>query len=58
MSELEYTEQGWRQTTDTSRHHRTGGWDYRGRGIYHVTLTVSSREPLLGTLVIPDNDPK
>ena len=24
---------------------------------YHVTLTVTSREPLLGSLVIPDSDP-
>ncbi len=29
-----------------------------GIGIYHVTLTVTGRQPLLGTLVIPDNDPK
>jgi REP element-mobilizing transposase RayT len=29
-----------------------------GVGIYHVTLVVPSREPLLGELVIPDNDPK
>ena len=26
-------------------------------GIYHVTLSVTSRQPLLGTLVIPNNDP-
>jgi len=25
--------------------------------VYHVTLTVPSREPLLGTLVIPEGDP-
>jgi len=31
---------------------------WKGVGIYHVTLTIPSREPLLGTLVIPDNDPK
>ena len=30
---------------------------WKGVGIYHVTLTIPSREPLLGTLVIPDNDP-
>lgn len=30
---------------------------WKGIGIYHVTLTIPSREPLLGTLVIPDNDP-
>lgn len=30
---------------------------WKGIGIYHVTLTVTSRQPLLGTLVIPNNDP-
>lgn len=34
------------------------GEAWKGVGIYHVTLTVPSREPLLGKLVIPDNDPK
>ena len=33
------------------------GTAWRGIGVYHVTLTVPSREPLLGTLVIPDRDP-
>ena len=33
------------------------GTAWRGVGIYHVTLTVPSRESLLGTLVIPANDP-
>ena len=33
------------------------GKAWYGIGIYHVTLTVPSRKPLLGTLVIPDNDP-
>ena len=33
------------------------GTAWRGVGVYHVTLTVTSREPLLGTLLIPDNDP-
>ena len=33
------------------------GTAWRGVGIYHVTLTVPSRKPLLGTLVIPQNDP-
>ena len=32
-----------------------GTW--KGIGIYHVTLVVSSREALLGSLIIPDNDP-
>ena len=50
MSELEYTEQGWRMTTDTSRHHRENGWDYKGRGIYHITLVVAERYPLFGEL--------
>lgn len=30
---------------------------WKGVGIYHVTLTIPSREPLLGSLVIPNNDP-
>jgi REP element-mobilizing transposase RayT len=43
--------------------HNTWHWQelgsaWKGVGIYHVTLTVPSREPLLGTLVIPENDPK
>jgi len=33
------------------------GHAWHGVGIYHVTLTVPSRQPLLGTLVIPDNNP-
>ena len=33
------------------------GTAWRGVGIYHITLTVPSRQPLLGTLVIPENDP-
>lgn len=31
---------------------------WKGVGIYHVTLTISSREPLLGSLVTPNDDPK
>lgn len=38
-------------------HWQTGKAWY-GVGIYHVTLTVPSREPLLGKLIIPENDPK
>ena len=34
------------------------GTTWKGAGIYHVTLTIPRREPLLGELVIPDNDPK
>ena len=33
------------------------GTAWRGVGVYHITLTVPSREPLLGKLVIPENDP-
>ena len=33
------------------------GTAWRGVGVYHITLTVPSREPLLGTLLIPDDDP-
>jgi len=33
------------------------GTAWRGICIYHFTLTVPSRQPLLGTLVTPNNDP-
>ena len=39
-------------------HWQEPGSAWKGVGIYHVTLTVPSREPLLGELVIPDNEPK
>ena len=51
MSGIEYTEHGWRNTTDAKRHHREQNWDYRGRGIYHITMTIAERYPLLGELV-------
>ena len=38
-------------------HWQEEGTSWKGVGIYHVTLTVTSREPLLVTLVIPDSDP-
>ena len=50
MSELEYTEQGWRMTTNSHRHHRTANWDYSGIGIYHFTLVIAERFPLFGEL--------
>ncbi len=51
---LEYTEHGWRIAADTTRHHRENAWDYKGQGIYHVTMTISERYPLLGELVGDD----
>lgn len=33
------------------------GKAWKGAGLYHITLTIPSREPLLGSLVIPKNDP-
>ena len=33
------------------------GTTWKGVGLYHITLTIPERHPLLGTLVIPDNDP-
>ncbi len=36
--------------TDTGRHHRTNQWDYKGRGIYHITLATEGRQPIFGSL--------
>ncbi len=30
---------------------------WKGIGIYHVTLTITNRQTLLGALVVPENDP-
>ena len=31
---------------------------WKGVGIYHITMVVTSREDLLGTLVIPNDNPE
>lgn len=33
------------------------GTTWKGVGLYHITLTIPDRQPLLGSLIIPDNDP-
>lgn len=33
------------------------GKAWKGSGLYQVTLKIPTREPLLGELIIPDNDP-
>lgn len=42
--------------------HDTWKWQdpgkaWKGAGLYHITLTVTSRQPLLGELLIPGDDP-
>lgn len=39
-------------------HWQEPGQAWKGVGIYHVTITVPSREPILGKLIIPHDDPK
>lgn len=39
-------------------HWQESGTAWKGVGIYHITMVVSSREDLLGTLVIPNDDPE
>jgi len=34
------------------------GTAWKGAGLYHITLKIPSHEALLGTLVIPNDDPK
>ena len=38
-------------------HWQEPGSVWKGVGIYHVTMVIPSRKPLLGRLVIPENDP-
>ena len=38
-------------------HWQAPGEAWKGAGLYHITLKIPTCEPLLGDLVIPDNDP-
>jgi len=38
-------------------HWQEPGKAWKGAGLYHITLKIPSHEPLLGDLIIPDNDP-
>ena len=45
-----------------TQNHDTWRWQepgkaWKGAGLYHITLKIPTCEPLLGDLVIPDNDP-
>ena len=33
------------------------GTTWKGKGLYHVTLTIPDRQRILGNLIIPNNDP-
>lgn len=44
--------------SEQDKWHWQEGRIWRGVGIYHVTMVVPSRKPLLGDLVIPNNDPE
>ena len=50
MAEAMDEGQGKRRPVDLMRHHRENGWDYHGRAIYHFTLPVEGRYPLVGTV--------
>ena len=43
---------------DNKWHWQESGTAWKGIGIYHVTMVVPSREPLLGKLVIPEGNPE
>lgn len=38
-------------------HWQEPGTAWKGAGLYHITMTIPSREPMLGSLAIPENDP-
>ena len=44
------TPNGWIRPLDPIRHHKERHWDYKGRGIYHITLVVAEHFPLFGHL--------
>lgn len=48
---MENTNPAYCNETKHSMHRRCDGWDYKGRGIYMLTLVVEGRAPILGTLM-------
>jgi len=44
------------EPTNSTWHWQESGGAWKGVGIYHVTLTIPTREPLLGTLVVPNGE--
>ena len=46
------------QSSKNTWHWQEYGTAWKGVGLYHITLTIPTREPLLGTLLIPENDPR
>lgn len=48
---MENTKPAYYNETKHSMHRRCDGWDYKGRGIYMLTLAVEGRMPLLGKLM-------
>lgn len=48
---MENTKPSYYNDTKPSMHRRCDGWDYKGRGIYMLTLTVEGRKPILGNLM-------
>ncbi len=52
------TPDGWRQEKQGNHVYRPKWVDFQGRAIHQLTLVIADRKPLLGSLVIPDNDPE
>lgn len=52
------TPDGWRREKQGNHLYRPKWVDFQGRAIHQLTLVTTSRKPLLGSLVIPDNDPE
>lgn len=58
MSKAQLTPDGWRREKQGNHIYRPQWVDFQGRAIHQLTLVTTNRQPLLGSLVIPDNDPE
>lgn len=58
MSKAIMTPEGWRREKQGNHVYRPKWVDFQGRAIHLLTLVTADRKPLLGSLVIPDNDPE
>lgn len=56
MTKAKLTPEGWRREKQGNHIYRPRWVDFQDRAIHQLTLVTTGRQPLLGSLVIPNND--
>ena len=58
MAKAKLTPEGWKCDKECNHIYRPKWVDFQGRAIHQLTLVTTDRKNILGSLVIPDNDPE